>query len=192
MKNFLALALVVLAVSATPLWSVEKATKWHQQQGWRVGNNFIPSTAVNELEMWQAETYDPVTIDRELTWAAQTGFNTIRVFLHLLPWVQNATAFKSRINHFLNIANSKGIKTLFVLFDDCWNPNPELGPQPAPIPGVHNSQWVQCPGQSGVTDTSKFGIYKGYVQDILGSFAKDKRILFWDLYNEPGNSNHQN
>jgi len=161
MKILLLLTLTISAVSSTTLWSIDKADKWYKQQGWIVGNNFIPSTAVNELEMWQAETYDPTTIDRELTWASQTGFNTIRVFLHLLPWVQNATAFKQRIDHFLNITYSKGIKTMFVLFDDCWNPNPQLGPQPAPIPGVHNSQWVQCPGQAGVTDITKFGLYKG-------------------------------
>ncbi len=37
-------------------WSVEKANEWYAKQPWLVGCNFIPSTAVNQLEMWQEET----------------------------------------------------------------------------------------------------------------------------------------
>lgn len=71
----------------------------------------------------------------------------IRVFLHHLLYFQDKDGFKARIEQFLKIANSHGIKTVFVLFDDCWNPEGKLGKQPAPIPGVHNSRWVQAPGE---------------------------------------------
>ncbi len=47
-------------------WPVEKAKQWHDRQPWLVGCNYIPSTAINQLEMWQKETFDPATIDREL------------------------------------------------------------------------------------------------------------------------------
>ena len=104
--------------------------------------NFIPSTAINTLEMWQAETYDRQTIDRELGYAESIGFKVARVFLHPLVWQQNPEAFKERLDDYLSIAESHGIKTMFAMFDDCWNPEGYLGQQPAPIPGVHNSGWV--------------------------------------------------
>lgn len=47
------------------VWSKEHAYEWQAKTGWLCGANFIPSTAINQLEMWQAETFDTVTIDRE-------------------------------------------------------------------------------------------------------------------------------
>ena len=119
-------------------WSNEKANAWYAKQPWRVGCNFIPSTAINQLEMWQADTFDPATIDRELKWASALGFNTVRVYLHDLAWEADAAGFKQRMAQFLGIAGKHGIKTILVLFDDCWNANPKVGKQPAPQPGVHN------------------------------------------------------
>ena len=77
-------------------WSTEKANAWYARQPWLVGCNFIPSSAVNQLEMWQAKTFDPGTIDRELGWAAGIGFNAIRTYLHDLAWGADADRFKPR------------------------------------------------------------------------------------------------
>ena len=40
------------------------------QQRWLVGSNYIPTDAINQLEMWQADTFNPAQIDKELGWAA--------------------------------------------------------------------------------------------------------------------------
>jgi hypothetical protein len=114
--------------------------------------------------------------------------NTMRVFLHDLSWQQDAAGFKNRIGQYLEIANKHGIRTLFVLFDDCWYPDPKPGKQPDPIPGLHNSGWLQSPGIKAATDPAEEPRLKAYVQDITGSFAYDERILAWDLYNELGNT----
>jgi endo-1,4-beta-mannosidase len=140
--------------------------------------------------MFQAETFDPTTIDEELGYAAGLGFNTVRVFLHPILWQQDAEAFKKRLDTFLSIAESHKIKTMFAMFDDCWNAEAKLGTQPAPIQGVHNSQWVQSPGAKEYTDQSLFPTYEAYFNDIIGSFKDDDRILIWDIYNEPGNNGH--
>lgn len=169
-------------------WSIEKANEWYSKQPWLIGCNFIPSTGINQLEMWQEDTFDVETIKRELGWATDLGFNTVRVYLHDLLWETDADNFKSRMDHYLEIADSNGIRTLFVLFDDCWNDNPELGRQLAPIPGVHNSGWVQSPGSKFVLDPTSWGRLEGYVKGVVGAFAEDNRVLMWDLYNEPGNS----
>lgn len=170
-----------------PRWSREKANAWYVKQPWLVGCNFIPSTAINQLEMWQAETFDPETIDRELGWAAGLGFNTVRVYLHDLLWHAGAAGCKDRIERYLEIAARHRIRTMFVLFDDCWHDDPALGPQPEPRPGVHNSGWVKSPGSRVVRDPAEWGRLEDYVSDIVTTFGSDERVVVWDVYNEPGN-----
>ena len=173
--------------TAPGLWPEKQAGDWYQKQPWLVGANYIPANAINELEMWQAETFDPKTIDKELGWAAGLGMNTMRVFLHDQLWVQDAAGFKKRIDAFLAIAARHRIKPLLVFFDSCWDPDPKPGPQRPPIPGVHNSGWVQSPGRAGLADVANYPRLEAYVQDVMRTFAKDDRILGWDLWNEPDN-----
>lgn len=171
-------------------WSVERAQAWGANQPWLVGCNFIPSTAINQLEMWQADTFDPATIDRELGWASDTGMNVVRVYLHDLAWHQDPEGFKQRVDQYLAIAESHGIRTMFVIFDDCWNEDPKPGRQPDPKPSVHNSGWLQSPGKAVASDPEQWDRLEAYVKDVVATFAKDERILCWDLYNEPGNSGY--
>jgi predicted GIY-YIG superfamily endonuclease len=169
-------------------WTKEKAKGWYKKQPWLVGCNFIPSTAINQLEMWQKETFDPKTLRRELGWAKGLGFNTVRVYLHDLLWEEGSGDFKNRINKFLEIASGNSIRTTFVIFDACWNPDPKPGKQPAPRPGVHNSGWVQSPDNKTVSAPGSWKKLEKYVRGLISAFANDERILMWDLYNEPGNS----
>ena len=173
----------------TAHWPEQKANAWYAQQPWLVGSNYVPKSAINQLEMWQAATFDPVEIDNELTWAEAMGMNTMRVFLHDLLWQQDATGFQKRIDQFLTITSRHHIRPLFVLFDSCWDPLPHLGLQHPPIPGVHNSGWVQSPGATALADDSQYPRLKEYVQGVVGVFATDDRILAWDVWNEPGADN---
>jgi len=170
------------------VWSAEKANQWYAEHKWLTGANYIPANAINQLEMWQADTFSPELIDKELGWAQQIGFNTMRVFLHSQAWNQDAEGFKKRIDQFLTISQKHGIQPMFVFFDDCWNKTSTPGKQPAPKIGVHNSGWLQDPGDPNSKETANFPALEKYVKDILTRFGKDKRILMWDLYNEPGNS----
>ncbi len=170
-------------------WTPRKANNWFKKNGWRIGCNYLPSTSINQLEMWQADTFDPFIMDKELSWAASLGFNTVRVFLHHLLWEQDAKGFKKRIELFLAIANKHGIKTMFVLFDAVWDPHPKAGKQPEPKPNIHNSGWVQCPGYSVLNDPTRYDALYEYVHGIVNHFKHDGRILIWDLYNEPDNMN---
>jgi len=169
-------------------WDRERINNWYDQRPWLIGCNFVPSNAVNQLEMWQAETYDPECIDRELGWARNIGMNSVRVFLHDLVWENDPEGLIDRMRHFLKIADKFGILTMFVFLDDCWNSNPRPGKQPPAIPGVHNSRWLQSPGVSKVSDVSSWPRLERYIQSVLEEFTADARILAWDLYNEPGNS----
>jgi len=172
------------------VWTKEQARAWHETKGWLRGCDFIPSTAINQLEMWQAETFDTSTIDRELGWAESIGLNAMRVYLHHAAWETDPEGFKERMDRYLSIADRHGIGTFFVLFDDCWNPVYKTGNQPAPKPGVHNSGWVRDPGDLIFSDQNLMKTLEKYVGDVLTRFAGDKRIVLWDLYNEPGNSGY--
>jgi hypothetical protein len=170
-----------------PVWSSAKANTWYAKHKWINGANFTPSTAINQLEMWQADTFDPKTIDRELGYAEGIGFNTMRVFLYSMAWEQDPKRFKNRVNQYLTIADKHHIQTIFVFLDDCWTPNAKVGKQPEPKTGIHNSGWIQDPGNR-IKEPGEVALLQKYVTDVLTTFKHDKRILLWDLFNEPGNS----
>lgn len=190
---FVSSYLFVSDVSAqyqSTVWSKQKANEWYSKKGWLRGSNFIPSTAINQLEMWQKESFDTATIDRELGYAEGIGFNTMRVFLHHLAWQIDPVGFKKRVDKYLQIADKHHISTMFVFFDDCWNETNKAGAQPTPKVGVHNSGWVKDPGKLIYDQPTLTATLEKYVKDVFSSFKHDKRILLWDLYNEPGNGNY--
>ena len=178
-------------------WTKEKANQWYAKQPWLVGANYLPATAINQIEMWQASTWDPKTIEREFGWAKQTGMNTMRIFLHDMVWASDEAGLYKRMDEFLNIAAKYGIKPFFVFFDDCHFPNPTLGEQPLPVIGYHNSGWVNSPARDlalrfseDKASPQEVANLKGYVQKTIRRFKNDKRVLMWELYNEPGRGNN--
>ncbi|MBX7448762.1 cellulase family glycosylhydrolase [Mycolicibacterium sp. 3033] len=189
-------AAAVTATTLTPVprasaddgrWSPERAGRWYQDQDWLVGANYIAGNAVNQLEMFQPGTFDPLRIDAELRLARLAGMNAVRVFLHDLLWIQDPTGFLRRVGHVVDIAARNDIRPLFVLFDSCWDPLPALGKQAAPRPGIHNSRWVQSPGAENLDDRRYKRVLHDYVVGVLTRFRGDRRILGWDLWNEPDN-----
>jgi hypothetical protein len=176
-------------VTARDRWTVERANAWYAEQPWLVGCNFTPSTAINQLEMWQADTFDPDTIDRELGWAADIGFNSIRVYLHNLLWEQDSEGLLRRIDQFLGIAHKHGIGVMFVPLDGVWDPQPKLGKQREPRPHVHNSGWLQAPGAEILGDPKRHDSLRPYIYGLIHRFRNDTRIQLWDVFNEPDNPN---
>jgi hypothetical protein len=189
---FLSLTMAAAAVAQTAdpaRWTAAKANAWYAEQPWLVGANYVPSDAINQLEMFQAATWNPQLNDKELGLAQGIGMNTMRVFLQDQLWQQDPAGFTQRLNEFLAIASRHGIRPIFVLFDSCWDPQPKLGPQHPPVPGVHNSGWVQSPGAIELSDPAYEPKLEAYVKGVVGAFANDKRLLAWDIWNEPDNSN---
>lgn len=168
-------------------WTPERANAWSRTQPWLVGCNYMPSSAINQLEMFQAETFDPQLIDREFGLAQSLGFNSVRVFLHDLLWKQDRDGFLKRCEQVLSLAERRGIRVMFVLFDSCWHPIPRLGKQPAPLPFTHNSGWVQSPGVEVLKNPAAWPELKDYVVGVISHFANDQRVVVWDIWNEPDN-----
>jgi len=168
-------------------WTTQQANQWYAKQPWLVGANFVPSDAINQFEMFQAATFNPALNDRELGMAESIGMNTMRVFLQDQLWQQDSAGFLKRLDAFLAIAAKHHIRPLLVLFDSCWEQDPHLGPQHPPIPGIHNSGWVQSPGKARLLDKSVEPQLEAYVKGVVGAFANDDRVLGWDVWNEPDN-----
>jgi hypothetical protein len=172
-------------------WSVEKANAWYAKQKWIVGCNFVPSTAVNDVEFWQDETFDLPTIDKELGLARAWGINSVRVFLNYVVWEAEAEKLKSNFKKFLDVAKKHGISVMPVLFDDCNFSGgvANVGKQPDAGRDYCLGGWVSSPPLTMVRDESQWEKLRAYEQDMIKTFWKDKRIIVWDLYNEPGNNN---
>lgn len=186
-------AMCTLGAVAAERWSAEKANAWYAQLPWMVGSDYIPASAINQIEMWSADTYDRSTIDKELTWAQDLGFTTLRVYLSSVVWKNDPVGMKERIDDFLGRCKNHNLRPVLVFFDDCWNEESAYGVQPAPKPGEHNSGWVKDPAISLRADTAAvYPVLKAYVQDVLKRFKDDDRVLMWDLYNEPGNGTKHN
>lgn len=170
-------------------WSEADANAWWAAKPWVCGFNFLPSTAVNFLEMWHRDTFDKATIERELGWAREIGFNAFRINLHYLVWKHDRDGMLQRFDWVMDVAHRLGIHTVPCLFDDCGfgGSDPEYGPQPDPVPGVHNSRAVASPGRALLVDREAWPGLERYVTDLVRTFRDDPRVMFWDLYNEPGN-----
>ena len=163
------------------VWNLDQAFSWYNKQGWLVGCNFLPSSCINQIEMFQESTFNLEEIAKEISWAKDLGFNTLRVYLHDLLWDEK-DQFLIRFNNFLDCCQSFEIKPIIVLFDDCHYPFPQLGPQPLPIRGIHNSGWKQSPGHQIVTEIFESKNEKHlkrlqtYTQELLELYKEDKRI----------------
>ncbi|HYZ72600.1 MAG TPA: hypothetical protein VE641_05940, partial [Chthoniobacterales bacterium] len=159
-----------------------------------VGAVYNPSSADNAIDFWN--NYNPVEVDRELRYAEAYGMNTITVYLHYFSWLADRVGLLSKFENLLEIATNHGLKVAPIFYDDCWNYDPASGPQPPPIWGVHNSQWVESPGHPveenylSPISSSDSTTYKTSLQEYIGDFAwvyrHDPRILYWEIMNEPG------
>lgn len=170
-------------------WPIERVDEWYRRQPWIVGFNYLPRTAVNWTEQWQAESFDLATIEEELGWAERIGFNALRTNLQFLVWREDPAGLRARLDRFLGAAARRGLRSLLCLFDDCAfsGREPYLGPQDPPVPGVHNSGGAASPGRERVRDRAAWPELERYVRELVSHFRDDERLLGWDLYNEPGN-----
>jgi hypothetical protein len=175
------------------VWSAEKANEWYQSKTWILGFNYVTSTAINSTEMWQNGSFDAAAMEGELALASRYGYNSCRVFLQYLVWREEGDVFLRNFERFLGIAHKNGISVLPIFFDDCAfsGKEPFLGKQDPPKPGIHNSGWTPSPGFAIADDPACEKSLRAYVQTLVNLYKDDKRIIAWDLYNEPGNSGRE-
>lgn len=173
-------------------WIEERANSWYDSLPWIKGFNYVPSYAGNTTEWWE-NPLDTLVIGRELSWAHNLGYTSTRVFLQYIVWKKEPEDFRKNFSLFLKLAASRNISVIPTLFDDCaFGDPPQLDPFPGKqrdiIPGMILSNWTPSPGKKLGTDPEEVPFLQKYVHDMLKTFGKDKRILIWDLFNEPMNA----
>lgn len=174
-------------------WTKEKANTWFDNQPWPVGFNYVPANAINYTEMWMPYSFDAELIDKEMALAESVGFNCARVGLPFVVWEHDPIAFKGLVDTFLQICETRGIKVMLSLFDDCGFgdgsklENPWYGKQPEVLEGWYANGWTPSPGYNIVNDSTTWPRLEKFVKDVVSTFKDDSRVWIWDLYNEPTN-----
>ena len=182
-------------------WSEEQAWDWYKKQPWLCGCNFMGSDCCNRIEQWQELDFEAhlQTADRELALAASIGFNTVRLILEYTVWKEEHDTFMRRLDQYLSTCAKHGIAALIVFGNDCTVPKeiysePKLGPQTYDI-GYHGGK-KKSPhairssvGYNPMDDPETEAGYYRMAGEIIEKYAKDPRVVIWDLFNEPGNGN---
>lgn len=149
-----------------------------------VGANYTPAYAVNQVQFWH--DFRPEVVETELAAARKHfGISTLRVYLHSLNFFEDKQSFLANLEQFLAICDRHGIRPGFVFFDDCHREEGIFLDKPTePVMGWHNSRWAQCP-QKRDRDSNNLEKFKPYIQEIVRSYRTDRRVLFWEIFNEP-------
>ena len=140
--------------------------------------------------MWQAETYDPTTIDRELGWAENIGMNTMRVFLHNLVYGAGSEGIREahrwvsrRLRRVTIYGRSLCFSTPAGIRIQNWDRSFRR------CQGCTTPVGCRHPGPDVLEDPTQVPRLEQYVKGIVGTFANDSRVLAWDMWNEPDNGN---
>ena len=201
----------LLAVSAFAQrhepWSRERAWAWYDRQPWIRGCNYMPASCANRVDQWQTlgakERFEEM--DRELAAAEEIGFNTMRLAVELQGfgvWLAEHDGFMENFERSLELLAKHKMRAIVLLGNDCMRPKriwqlPKPGPQPCDL-GYHGgrkqSQHGSFPGEIGysqVDDPVLKPKFYAMCEELMTKYRTDERILFWNLWNEPGNSHRE-
>ena len=149
-----------------------------------VGCNYTPAYAVNQVQFWH--DFRAKVVEKELAAARKYfGISTLRVYMHNINFDEEKQVFLANLEKFLVICDKYGIRPGFVFFDGCHRHEGIFLDKPTkPVSGFHNGRWAQCP-QARDIDKDNLEKFKPYVQEIIRAHRTDKRVLFWEIHNEP-------
>jgi hypothetical protein len=140
---------------------------------------------------------------KEIALAASLGLNSVRIFLPFYIWRVQHDAFIKHVDQFLDLLEKYNMTMMMILFNDCSVPKelykePDLGPQPEPVPGYFGGSPV-TPFDDDTQGGPKIGyniddepsmkpVIEQYVKEMGMRYGQDDRVLLWNVWNEPGNS----
>jgi len=195
----------------TEKWSKEKAWEWYNARPWITGCNFIPSNT-RRIELWQNYNHEAIMpqVRKEVELAASLGFNSFRMGLPFFVWQHEHDGFMEKLEELLTLFDEFGITLMPIFFGDCLIPkskykDPVLGPQPEPVPGFFGGNPVTpfdaAPDKDEKTivednigwapfdEVEIWPEIERFVKEIGSKYKDDHRIIIWNVWNEPGNSN---
>ena len=197
-------ALNALAARQGP-WTKERAWEWYNAQPWIRGCNYMPASAANRVDQWQALGAEErfAEVERELALAEKVGFNTLRLIVEhqgFGVWLADPDGFRARFERYLQILAKHKLRAIVVLGNDCSRPKelwelPKPGVQKYDV-GYHGGRRVtqhgslpNAVGYTTVDDPALRPKFYAMCEELMTRHRDDDRILFWNLWNEPGNNN---
>ena len=183
-------------------WSKEKAWKWYNSHTWIRGCNYMSADCVNRVDQWQALHFEErmKTTEEELRLMRELGFNSVRLILEYVVWEKEHDSFLTRFERYISLLDKYGISAMIVLANDCMPPKtelwkmPDIGEQAYDV-GYHGGRKHSQHGRhAGPAPHYYFDEHEScekyfeMVNEIVTLYKNDPRILMWDLFNEPGNS----
>ena len=182
-------------------WSKEKANEWYKSLPWLRGSNFIGSDCANRFDMWQS--YDSEkhleTADRELALAKDIGFNTIRIWLIFEAWLGEPEFFMDILEKYIALADKHGQYVMPVLTSEEDLPRGEFSDFVPKKIGKQDYALGYHQGRFPLSEEEKQKKEYHYAQspilrdkfwemikNVVTKYAHDKRIVCWNVYNEPG------
>ena len=200
------LAVAALAASAARLgpWTKERAWAWYDAQPWIRGCNYMPASAANRVDQWQSLGAEErfAEVERELALAEKVGFNTLRLVVEhqgFGVWLAEHDSFMANFERYLQILARHGLRAIVVLGNDCSRPKelwelPKPGVQKYDV-GYHGGRRVtqhgsnpNAVGYTTVDDPVLRPKFYAMCAELMTKYRADDRILFWNLWNEPGNN----
>jgi hypothetical protein len=139
------------------------------------GANYVPSYARNDVQLWL--DFDPAVIDRELGYAQRLRLNTVRVFLQFAVYEREPQRFLERFETSLALCAKHELRMMPVVFDSCFGEFPDLE-------RYRDKDWMANPGQNRLGQ-EHWPKLEQYVRDVVGGHQDDRRIVMWDVMNEP-------
>lgn len=140
------------------------------------GFNYQPSYGGHGLETW-GDAFDIAVVREELLRGRRyfPGMNAIRLWLSYDAYIRQPDKMASRFHSVIALSEEVGVRFIPTIFNG-WHSCPDFG-------GIS----VEMLGYWGGADrfAEAFG---PYIDAIVMPHADDKRILLWDLCNEPFNS----
>ena len=214
-----ALAATSLFAARNAPWPKEKAWEWYNAQPWMRGCNYMPASAANRVDQWQEMGSEErfAEMETELKLAQSIGFNTMRIIIEeqgfavwcaehdgfmFAVWCAEHDGFMARLERMLALLDKYGMRMILVLGNDCSRPKeiwsfPKTGPQPCDW-GYHGgrkrSQHGSFPGAVGYTcvdDPELREKFFAMCEEVMTKYRTDRRIAFWNIWNEPGNGNRR-
>ncbi len=189
----------------TEPWSKEKAWAWYNAQPWIRGCNYMPASAANRVDQWQQLGKEErfAEVEREFALAQKVGLNAMRILVEQQGfgvWLAEHDGFMANFERYLQLMQKYGLRAIVVLGNDCSRPKelwklPTPGPQAYDI-GYHGGRRVtqhgsnpKAVGYTVLDDPQLRPKFYAMCEELLTKYRDDDRILFWNLWNEPGNNN---
>ena len=171
--------------------------KWYESLPWLRGSNFLPSNVINRLDMYQSYKSDEHlrVSDIELDLHEKIGFNTVRLWLDFDCYYLEKEKYLEILEEYISLCDKHHQLVMLVLAHEEDLPYDtfkakELGEQ-RKYYNHFNRDYPQyyemAPRKKHYLEFDETrDLFLEMIDVVVNKYKNDKRIIAWNIYNEPG------